>query len=203
MKTPLGIVNPPMVGRRDEPEDLGPAVVVCSYDPGETTGWCVWRAPVATLIGQGTRRTLARSKWALGQIRASEAALRAGEGDSDMVDKMLEIGRWAYEEFVHEDDEFVFVYEGFKLRMMSMDDNLLAPVRVNAIFRDRMRGKGLQLYQQQPGEAKRVITDARLKEWSVYKPGMQHARDAERHAILFLRKFASTPVLRRRIGFVL
>jgi hypothetical protein len=176
-----------------------------AYDPGETTGWSVWRAPVATLVQQGTRRTLARSKWGLGQIRASEAALRAGEGDSDMVDKMLEVGRWAYEEFTHEDDVFVFVYEGFKLRMMSMEDNLLAPVRINAIWKDRMRASGarIPIFQQQPGEAKRVVTDARLKEWSVYKPGMEHARDAERHAILFLRRAASTPALRHRLGLSL
>lgn len=199
--TPVGIVNPPMVGRRDEPEDLGPALVVCAYDPGETTGWSVWRAPLHTLVGQGTRRTLARSKWALGQIRASTEALQRGEGDSEMVDKMMEVGRWAYEEFTHEGDEFVFVHEGFKLRMMSMEDNLLAPVRVNAIWKDRLRGKGVQIYEQQPGEAKRVVTDARLNEWSVYRKGMEHARDAERHAILFLRKVASTPRLRRRIGF--
>lgn len=200
-KMPVGIVNAPMVSHKDEEPDLGPALVVCAFDPGETTGWSVWRAPVGTLVGQGTRRTLARSKWALGQIRSSQDALARGDGDSDMVDKMLEIGRWAFEEFVHEDDEFVFVHEGFRLRMMSMDDNLLAPVRVNAIFRDRLRGTGTQVYKQDPSEAKITITDARLREWSVYKKGMEHARDAERHAILFLRKFASTPRLRRRIGF--
>lgn len=198
---PLGIINPPMVSIRDEQEDLGPALVVMAYDPGETTGWSVWRAPVGTLVRQGTRRTLARSKWALGQIRVSKEAVKRGDADSEMVDKMLEVGRWGYEEFVHEGDEFVFVHEGFRLRMMSMDPNLLAPVRVNAIFKDRLRGKGYQVYQQDPSEAKSVVTDARLREWGTYRPGMEHARDAERHAILFLRKVASTPRLRRRIGF--
>lgn len=197
--TATGTVRQPMVGK-EAADDTGPALVVMAYDPGETTGWSCWRVPVATLLTLGTRRTLARSAWALGQIRASAEALRAGDGDSDMVDKMLEIGRWAYEEFVLEDDEFVFVHEGFTLRMMSMDRNLLAPVRVNAIWLDRLRGKGIQIYQQQPSEAKSVVTDARLREWGVYEPGMEHARDGQRHAILFIRKFASTPALRKRIG---
>lgn len=197
-----GAVQQPLIGRDEEDEDLGPALVVCAYDPGETTGWSVWRAPVETLRRQGTRRTLARSKWAIGQIRASQEAVRAGEGDSDMVDRMLEVGRWAYEEFVHVDDEFVFVHEGFRLRMMSMDPNLLAPVRVNAIWRDRLRGKGVPIFQQDPSEAKQIVTDSRLKEWGVYRPGMPHARDAQRHAITFIRKCASTPALLRRVGLL-
>lgn len=198
-----GFVQDPLVSRHDEPEDTSPALVVLAFDPGETTGWSVWRAPIETLCTQGTPKTLARCKWALGQIRPADADLRRGEGDSATVDRMLEVGRWSYEEFVHEDDEFVLVREGFTLRMMSMDPNLLAPVRVNAIFKDRMRAAGnpYQMYEQQPGEAKRVVTDQRLRAWGVYRPGMEHARDAERHAILFLRRVASTPALRRRIGF--
>jgi hypothetical protein len=210
------IVREPMINRFEEAEDTGPSIVVMAYDPGETTGWSAWRSPVGTLLRMGTRKAITRSKWGLGQLErivsgngssgngssGDSFSTSAYDRDSEMVDRMLSVGRWAYEEFVYEGDEFVVVLESFTLRMMSMDSNLLAPVRINSIFRDRMRtaGSPYPVFMQSPSDAKNVVTDARLKEWGVYEPGREHGRDAQRHAILFLRRFASTPGLRRTCG---
>lgn len=37
---------------------------------------------------------------------------------------------------------------------------------------------------QQPGDAKKLVTDARLKQLGLYRPGQDHARDAARHLVL-------------------
>lgn len=47
------------------------------------------------------------------------------------------------------------------------------------------------LLQQNPADAKSVVTDERLKLWGMWTPGADHARDATRHALLYLSKLAS------------
>lgn len=44
------------------------------------------------------------------------------------------------------------------------------------------------LVMQTPAEAKKFSTDAKLKTVGWYQPGHGHARDASRHALLFLAK---------------
>jgi hypothetical protein len=84
------------------------------------------------------------------------------------------------------------VIEDFLLRKRSMDRELLSPVRLTAALEYAVEAEGLNmtLHRQQPAEAMTVATDERLKAWGLYKRagGMQHARDADRHAITFFRK---------------
>lgn len=83
------------------------------------------------------------------------------------------------------------VIEDFLLRKKVMDRELLSPVRLTAALELAIEYEGLQmtLHRQTPAD-KASITDARLKDWGLYKRagGMEHARDADRHSILFLRK---------------
>ena len=186
-----------------EEEDDGPAVVVQAYDPGELsgTGWFGVRTPMETLVRQGTRRSLSRSHWAMGEIRPGRESLLQGLWVSDVVDQMLEVGRWVHEQLVEEGDVFVIVCEGFVLRMMSQDPNLLAPVRVESVLRDRLRDSKVPYYTQTSSDPLHTITDARLREWCMYRRDSgQHARDAQRHGIHFLRKLASVPKLRTELG---
>jgi hypothetical protein len=44
------------------------------------------------------------------------------------------------------------------------------------------------LLRQSPNDAKNVINDGRLRIWNMYTPGPDHARDATRHVLLWLRK---------------
>ena len=101
-----------------------------------------------------------------------------------------------------EDTEFVMAMEGFDLRMLSMDPALLAPVRVASIFMDRMAEANslVPVYFASASEAMNTCTDVRLKRWGVYdRSSGVHARDADRHAVYFLRKFADSQELRKRI----
>ena len=90
------------------------------------------------------------------------------------------------------------VIEDFTLRTFRMDRDLLSPVRVTAGVGYAMWLAGRDYHTQSPGDAKRICSDERLKEWKMYDSygGLQHARDADRHAILFLRKAKSNSKLR-------
>lgn len=199
----------------------GKNLVIVALDPGTTTGWSALKVPVADLSRLGVARTLARCRWRHGQI------LRSGEGlaergpmglsvsDSRHVSMIEDQIETLYYDFVYtpdeegeaegwEADKFVLVIEHFKLRMMSMDDNLLAPVRVEDRLLDRLwtRDSATPVFFQSPSDAMTTVTDNRLKSWCMYDAHSgPHARDADRHAILFLRRFANSREIRSRLGF--
>jgi len=66
---------------------------------------------------------------------------------------------------------------------------------------DRGGGAGGGVETQGASEMKKQMTEPRLKLWGRWKPGAEHGRDAQRHCLLFLRRFASQPELRRRVGY--
>jgi hypothetical protein len=205
----------------------GKNLVIMAIDPGTTTGWSALKVPVGRLASHGVSRTLSRCRWRHGQILRSMVGVAEGGpmalsvSDSRHVDmiqnqintvyeemvfdseKMLEDGSFGYEHG-WEDDVFVLVLEGFRLRILSMDDNLLAPQRVLDRLCDRLyvRRSRVPVFFQTPSEAMSTVTDARLKDWAMYdRHSGEHARDADRHAILFLRKFADNRRLRSSLGF--
>jgi hypothetical protein len=101
-----------------------------------------------------------------------------------------------------QDFKFAFVLEGFDLRESSMDANLLAPVRVNSILCDRlaMAESESRIFFQSASDAKNTVTDERLRRWLMYdRNSGAHARDADRHATLLLRRFTADRDLRVRI----
>lgn len=181
-------------------DDEGTALWVLAFDPGVTTGWCLTRTPMEPLLRNGFADTVFSHAFGfdLGQISGED-------GEYDHVTAMVDLTRLAYT--LHSPrlgDVFVVVMEDFILRRSEMDRSLLAPVRIFTRYEDRMeglvRGSGgkvrIPYAKQSPSDAKNVVTDDRLQRWGLYRPGMQHARDAQRHAVLFSRKWASTPALR-------
>jgi hypothetical protein len=91
------------------------------------------------------------------------------------------------------------VLEDFVLRQFNQDKDLLSPVRITAMIEYGMFEKRLGVSsRQQPSEAKNVATDDRLKAWGLYRSegAQQHARDAVRHAITWMRKCKQDPKLR-------
>jgi hypothetical protein len=84
------------------------------------------------------------------------------------------------------------VVEDFILRQYNQGRDLLSPVRVMEKFEFGLwvMGRDEQSFRQQPSMAKSTVTDERLKRWGYYRRdgGMNHARDADRHAITFLRR---------------
>lgn len=169
----------------------GPALVVVWADPGRETGWCVVRVPLKELLVRGQVGTTDVTWWRSGQF--------AYDVTSVSVDSYLALCRAVWEK-ADEDDVVVIGCEGFSLEMQSRDHWLLEPVRFLAVLQDRLRASGVRVEVQMPGERK-VITDDRLMLWGLYKPGAEHARDAQRHALVFLRQFASKPKVRARYGW--
>lgn len=170
------------------------ALVVVSWDPGETTGWAIHRVSAKLLLEEGQVGSVSRMKWNSGQFNEGST--------SRNVDRFLDVARVAFQEVAREEDVFALVGESFTLRMLSMDPSLLEPVRFNAVVSDRLRGKDMFIDWQTPSDALKTITDQRLMLWGLYRPGSEHARDAQRHGLLFLRRFYSDPSVRARLGWV-
>jgi hypothetical protein len=110
---------------------------------------------------------------------------------------------WEWAEVEPEVDTFIVTIEDFILYMLSSDRELLAPVRLTARYLDRMETSGFPIWTRSTSaEAKRTVTDERLKTWGQYDSNSgEHARDAQRHAILVLRKYASDLGYRQWAGF--
>lgn len=169
------------------------SLVVVWADPGETVGWSLHRVSCKHLLAHGQVGSVSVMRWSSGQFRA--------RGTSEGVNQYLNLCRLAYERVTEEDDIFVIGTEGFTLRQFSTDSSLLEPVRFNAVLMDRLRESGPVVEVQQPGDAMQEITDARLMLWGLYKVGAEHGRDAQRHGLLFLRRWAADAKLRERTGW--
>lgn len=173
----------------------GPALVVVWADPGVTTGWSVHRVVVEELLSRGQVGAVGRMWWRTGQFRCSTT--------SASVDSYLNLVKAVYGR-AGEEDLVVIGCEGFTLLMNSTDPALLEPVRFLAVLQDRLRdteyGREVGVQVQQPGE-RIIITDERLRLWGLWKPGSDHARDAQKHGLAFLRRFASKEELRKRVGW--
>lgn len=168
----------------------GPALVVVWADPGVTTGWSVHRVPIRILLERGQVGSTGVTWSRIGQYRSVTT--------SAAVDSYLSLCRAAWEK-AGDEDIVVIGCEGFSLEMLSRDHALLEPVRFLAVLVDRLRGR-VRVEEQMPSERK-VITDERLKLWGVYQPGLGHGTDAQRHGLVFLRKFATSWEVRKRVGW--
>lgn len=185
-------------------DDGEAGLIVVSFDPGVTTGWAVHRLDLKSLVAEGFAATIYKdtSGFVRGQIGGDGSDL----SEFRMVDRMMEIVRGAFVLGDYEvGDLFAIVMEDFVLRRSEASRSLLAPVRVFSRFEDRLHcaveasGVALPYFKQSPSDAKNVVSDLRLRRWGVYEPGMEHARDAQRHGILFARKVASMPQIQRAL----
>lgn len=201
----------------EEDYGVGKNLVIFAVDPGTSTGWSALKVPVARLVATGATRTLPWCRWRHGTVLRSGTLgtghLAQAVDDSRHVTHLMNVARKVHEEMVFDGDEdegwpadeFVFVLESFSLRMLSMDTNLLAPVRVLDRLVDRLwtAGSRVPVFYQSPSDAKNSVSNERLKRWHMYDPSSgEHARDADRHAILFLRRFADSRELQEALGFV-
>lgn len=180
-------------GRR--PSFVAPgSLVVVSFDPGVATGWSIIRVPAELLVALGMVQSIRHMKSRCGEF--------VGGSVSASVDRALELCRQTYDKLCEPGDGFAIVTEGFTLRMMSMDPSLLEPVRFNAILHDRLRGTGMGAVEQSPSDAKKSVSDERLKLWGLWRPGPDHMRDGLRHGLLFCRRYASIPAVREMVGVI-
>lgn len=174
------------------------------FDPGGITGWGVFSVHPDALTDPSFRVLDNITHWACGQFVGGEA---------NQVDQMVELARsWPGAAIGCED---------FILRKFERGRELLAPVRMNAAFsyamrrgvtfvRDGRTGEHkpevdrsgyVTIHYQQPALAMTTMTDDRLKALGYYERtvGLQHARDAVRHCITFLKRLKEKPALRAEV----
>lgn len=175
------------------PVSNGPALVVVWADPGKHTGWSVHRVSISALLARGQVGVTSLLWWRIGQFDSVST--------SGAVDSYLALCRTVYER-AREEDVVVIGCEGFTLMMNSTDYWLLEPVRFLAVLQDRLRETEVRVEVQGATEAKKVVTDQRLQTWGLYEPGKGHGRDAQRHGLLYLRRFSDQVATRRRAGWI-
>lgn len=170
--------------RREERPALASWPRVLWVDPGGATGWSVVWFDDDVVFDRQKSIVRAAVAWRAGVFLGPE---------NGHIDALLGLLRNAD---VGGDGLCIGV-EDFVLGSALSDRSLLAPVRVTAkleyaLYRGVREADGKvrrrTLPTQSPVDAKRTITDARLKMWDMYLPGPDHPRDATRHALLWLRR---------------
>ena len=170
--------------RAEEEDDLTAFSSITAVDPGGSTGICtVWYGARSL-----AEPTIPMQKCLLGW---EAACLNGSENE-----QTLQILKWFANRSMSADTADI-VIEDFILRSAIKGRELLSPVRIGHKV-DYQLWRGLKVaggerctfepYWQSPGDAKSVMTDERLKLMAMYTPGPDHARDATRHAIMWLRK---------------
>jgi len=182
--------------------ERGRLILAC-FDPGETTGYARLALSKRLLINEGATSAL-RDAARGGRVHNAQFGLKGDwkvdeEGNASTMATLTRLA-WVEEVVDPVVDTFVVVIEDFLLFRSEKSRSLLAPVRITARYEQEMRGSGLHLVKQTSSDAKRVVTDGRLRRWNLYDGGGEamggHSRDALRHGILFARKYGSHADLR-------
>ena len=122
---------------------------------------------------------------------------KVGRGDLNTVDagEVLQVRQIAG--LLSNYPEAALVIEDFQLRTQNMDREVLSSPRLRLAIEaeEMLHGAGRVPFLQQPG-VMRDAADDRLKRANLYFPGMEHARDAARHAATFFRALRADENLR-------
>jgi len=168
--------------RIEEDEDITAFATITAVDPGGSTGICtIWYWPEG-LAAANLPLQHCLMGWQAECLNGSEN------------EQTLQVMRWISERSIEESD---VVIEDFILRSAIKGRELLSPVRIgHKIDYQLWRGfkdatgqrRKIEPSWQSANDAKNVVNDTRLQSMCMYTPGPDHARDATRHAILWLRK---------------
>lgn len=153
-------------------EDTQHLYVSAWFDPGGTTGWSLFAVYTEAMRDRDYKILENIAFWTAGQFKGPEVS---------QAEEMLGLVKaWPGCKFGVED---------FHLRQMAVD---LAPVRITAMFEMGLARDlpGRSYMKQQPSLAKTTVTDDRLREYGFWPAlvGMEHARDAVKHNITWLRR---------------
>ena len=152
---------------------------VIAFDPGGTTGWCVMTVHYEALLSDDYPILDNIIHHSQGELLGDEI------GQLDEIASLFDV--W---------DSAAIVFEDFQLRTLAAE---LSPVRIKAVaeyIAATMFLPARTVFDQMPSLAMTTATDERLKSWGLYHKGEEHARDAERHAITFLRRAKTNRKLR-------
>ena len=173
-----------------DPLSMSTAPVI-ALDPGQTTGWSLMVTHPEALMDPKEKVLESITTHHHGQVSALFEDQNMTNGESIAVDDL-----WA---FIQSWPEAAIVMEDFVIRINDRSRQFLSPVRIMARIDYLLWKHGRVAFRQSPGDAKNVCNDKRLKEWGMYDSygGLNHARDADRHALLFLRKCKQDKVMRK------
>lgn len=90
----------------------------------------------------------------------------------------------------------IVAIEDFIVRQQNSSREFLAPVRITAgIVQEIYELPNVKVVYQSPSDAKTVCKDERMDKWgyNIRTQKDRHARDADRHSILFLRRAMEKP----------
>ena len=166
--TPWKILNAEMLSND--------CVPILAVDPGGITGWSLLVLP---------KEHIGKDIWSCDQRVLLNNKMNWFHGEIDCTKDEL-LGTYHLKKLIDEWPSAAVVMEGFQLRQMAVD---LSPVRIIARIEDHLWRHGRPMFTQMPA-MKATANDARLKDWGVYTSsgGLQHARDADRHAMIFMRR---------------
>lgn len=149
-------------------------IVLIGIDPGGTTGWSCIVLPDNVFQLKSIEAILQHKlMWVHGQVDCST------ETGVYLLRRNL-LDSFTYSSAV--------IMESFFLRKDRGQVDL-SPVEIIAVIRHSLWMKHKTMHMQQPSMAKRLDND-RLKLLNVYtsEGGMQHARDADRHVLMMIRR---------------
>ena len=140
---------------------------VLSLDPGGTTGWAVFSVHPDAMSGDPEIPILPNIElWRCGEFTGPR---------NSQIDQIVDLcSAWPDARLVTED---------FVLRQLNA---VLEPVAINAAIDWALRPR-YWVYQMS-SLAMSTVTDERQKAWGFWVPGKEHARDAVKHNITFLKR---------------
>lgn len=175
-------------GAIDEDQSFPGYAKLLWFDPGGTTGWSVMVVHPEALTDPTVRILENLEYHVTGEI---PGAGMADESEQLAISRVMDlISGWAGS---------AIGTESFRLRQFTKDVELLTPVRLIGVMKYALWAGGWgYLHEQPPSLAMKTATDERLKDWGLYnRSSGGHARDADRHAITFLRRCKENPKLRQ------
>lgn len=172
-------------------------VFVVAFDEGVSTGWFVGRAAVADLVQGGLRgvtlgaRDPSRWAWNAGRFTGPEP------WQAELMMALVR-GTWMHGDgefsLGAESDLFVVVGEGWQQRLMGDDATILAPIRIQSMFRCLSWRAPFPYVRASISDAMNVFTDHRLRMYNLWSgvdgEDGEHQRDATRYGALVLRSLA-------------
>lgn len=172
---------------------------IIAIDPGGTTGWSLISIHPEAITEPNADIFENVFTHLHGQVDCGSHRGNLGTSLHDGISTEGEFsGIYDLAEFIKAWPSSAVVIEDFNLRQLRMDRDLLSPVRITTGIGVLMWLEGRDYHVQSAGDAKRTCSDLRLKEWGMYDStgALRHARDADRHAIFFLRKAKGSKAFR-------
>lgn len=177
------------------------SATVISLDPGGTTGWSVMDVHPEALTDPDVPILGNINLWSHGQVDCGSTKGNLGTsshagisttGEAAGVAELVGLCRsWP---------GACVVIEDFIVRRFDQSRDFLSPIRITAAISQWLWQQNRSYFVQQPAYAKTTATDDRLRHWGLYERsgGQNHARDADRHSITFLRKCKADKEFRER-----